>query len=331
MKLKLAVIGSGIKACQYLATWVQRNDLELVAVSDVSDAALDEVRAIAASAGIPCPSMYSDWRKLLIRESANIDAIYISTPHALHAEQAVESLKAGKDVLLEKPMVMTVDEAQQVVDAQHRSRKTLMVAYQGGLSPLTQQLVKDVATNKYGTLSSANATIWEGWAPKYTDHWKQDADISGGGFMFDTGAHMMNTLSLVCGAELERISALMDRHCYPVDVVTTAVGCLSDGTQLTLHASGETIPVCESRLELFFTDAIVRLCAWGRWIEIEQAGKPRVRKEQEVGNNIMDVFLGVRAGERANPSPASQGLKMAKLWDAIKASAAAGGQPVNCR
>lgn len=332
MKRKLAIIGCGIKARQYLEVWIKRTDLHLVAVADLSKEALSEADSIALqTSGAERPALYRDWRDLLKEEASNLDAVYISSPHAFHAEQALCALQAPVDVLLEKPMVMTEDEARQIIAAKERSGKTLVVAYQGGLSPLTHQLSEDVKTKTYGELTSINAAIWEDWGSKYSGgHWKQNREISGGGFMFDTGAHMMNTLSMVCGAELERISAYMDNRSHSVDAVTAAIGRLTNGTIISLHASGETIPVCESRIELFFTEAIVRLCAWGRWIEIERPGKKIERREQEAANNLMDIFLQVREGEIVNPSPAEQGLKMAKLWDAIKTSAAAQGDAVNC-
>ncbi|MGL6160701.1 Gfo/Idh/MocA family protein [Microbulbifer sp.] len=335
MKLRLAVIGSGIKARQYIETWIQRQDLEIVAVADLSEGALQAVKDLAEIQRKPCPSLYGDWVAMLEDLTAEgvaspLDAVYISSPHAFHAEQAVSALKAKVDVLLEKPMVMTVDEARQIITAREASGKELVVAYQGGLSPLVHQLARDVAQKTYGELVSINGTIWEEWATKYRNHWKQVSKISGGGFMFDTGAHLMNTVSMICGAEFKTISALMDHRDYPVDAVTAAVGRLDNGTLFTLHASGETIPVCQSRIELFFSEAIVRICAWGRWVEIERPGKAIERKEQESANNLMDIFNRVRAGELENPSPAEQGLKMATLWDAIKASAAAGGAPVNC-
>ncbi len=331
MKLKLAIIGCGIKARQYLETWIERSDLEIVAVADLNEAALEEVNTITTAKQQTCPALFGDWQDMLTKIGNDLDAVYISSPHAWHAQQAVEALSANVDVLLEKPMVMTVNEAEQVIAAQKDSGKALVVAYQGGLSPLVHQLRNDVAANTYGELTSINACIWEEWATKYQHHWKQQPEISGGGFMFDTGAHMMNTVSMVCGAEFECISAFMDQRNYPVDAITTAIGRLTNGTLFTLHASGETIPVCESRIELFFTQAIVRLCAWGRWIEIERPGKAIERREQESANNLMDIFQQVRAGEIDNPSTATQGLKMAKLWDAIKASAKANGQPTPCQ
>lgn len=330
MKLKLAVIGCGIKASQYIETWIARDDINLVAVSDVNQQAMDAVSTLCSGQSTASPRTYLQWQTLLTDEQENIDAVYICTPHAFHGDQAVQALQQH-DVLLEKPMVTSVPEAEAVIDAKNNSNKTLVVAYQGGLSPLTHQLARDITANTYGEIISINATIWEDWATKYSGgHWKQRPEISGGGFMFDTGAHLMNTVAMVCGSDIARISAMMENRNQPVDVVTSAIGRLRNNKLFTLHASGESIPVCESRIEIFFSQAIVRLCAWGRWIEIERPGKQIERIEQESANNLMDIFLQVRDGKRNNPSPAEQGLKMAKLWDAIKESAAQDGLPVDC-
>ncbi len=327
--VNLAVIGSGVKARQYIENWIDRNDVNILATADLDTQALDKVAAIAADKGVAAPAAFSDWRRML-DESTAIDSVYISSPHAFHAEQAVQCLAAGLDVLLEKPMVMTVAEAQQIIDAQAASGKTLVVAYQGGLSPLVHQLRRETQAGTYGELTSISATIWEEWATKYSGHWKHNPEISGGGFMFDTGAHMMNTVSMICASDFSHISAFMANRGRPVDVVTTAIGALTNGVLFTLHAAGETIPVCESRIELFFTEAIVRVCAWGRWLEVERPGKRIERFEQESAQNLINVFQQVREGAIENPSPATQGLKMAQLWDAVKQSASQGGTPVNC-
>lgn len=332
MKLKFAIVGCGIKARQYLETWIQRDDLEFVAIADLSEDALNQAASIVEANNAKRPELYTDWRELLDKQTGAIDAVYISSPHAFHADQACAALQAGADVLLEKPMVMTVEEAERLVAEEKQSGKVVVVAYQGGLSPLVHQLRDDVKAKAYGELTHVNAAVWEGWASKYSGgHWKQNIAISGGGFMFDTGAHMMNTLSVICDAEVQHISALMDNRDRPVDVVTAALGRLTDGTIFTLKACGETIDTCESRLEFFFTEAIVRVCAWGRWIEIQRAGKPIERKEQQAANNLINIFQQVRSGEINNPSSTSQGLKMAKLWDAVKLSAAKNGEQVTCK
>ena len=321
MTLKLAIIGTGIKARQYIDAWSRRPDVELVAIADPSEAALIAAAGAASAGQSQAITSFSEWKQMLSDAPAKIDAVYISTPHAFHGVQAVAALEAGHDVLLEKPMVMNADEAERVIDAERKSGKTLVVAYQGGLSPLVQQLRRDVRDRVHGELVSINAAIWENWSSNYEGHWKQNVRISGGGFMFDTGAHLLNTVSLICDSDVERLAAFVDKRGYPVDSVTAVSGRLSDGTPFTMNAAGDTVPVCESRIELFFTQAIVRVCAWGRWIEIERPGKAVEREEQESANNLMDVFQKVRSGEISNPSTAEQGLKLAGIWDAIKRSA----------
>jgi len=327
VELKLAIIGCGTKATQYIQTWILRADIRLLAVMDPNQRAMENVCRIAEEQQKPSPACYDSWQQLLQDNAAQLDAVYICTPHASHAEQALLALELGLDVLLEKPMVTSVPEAEALLAAQQRSGKALVVAYQGGLSPLVQELKDTIASQKYGALVSINAAIWEDWADKYQGHWKQVPAISGGGFMFDTGAHMMNTVSKITSKPFSRISAIMHNHGFPVDVVTTVSGELNDGTLFNLHACGRSIR-CVSRIECYFPQAIVRICAWGRWMEIEDAQGNVVRKEQEAANNLMNVFMQVRKGEIDNPSDVQQGLRMAQLWDAIKLSASQNGVPV---
>lgn len=327
MTLKLAIIGCGIKATQYIQTWIVRSDIQLVAIMDPNTKAMDNVCSIAQEQHKTAPMCYSNWQQLLQENAKQLDAVYICTPHASHADQALLALELGLDVLLEKPMVTSVPEAEALAAAQQKSGKALVVAYQGGLSPLVSELKDAIAKQTYGPLVSINAAIWEDWADKYQGHWKQIPEISGGGFMFDTGAHMMNTVSKITSKPFSRISAIMHNHGFPVDVVTTVSGELDDGTLFNLHACGRSIR-CVSRIECYFPQAIVRICAWGRWMEIEDAQGNVVRKDQEAANNLMNVFMQVRNGEIDNPSDVQQGLRMAKLWDAIKLSASQHGQPV---
>ncbi|MDP5129778.1 MAG: Gfo/Idh/MocA family oxidoreductase [Paraglaciecola sp.] len=327
MTLRLAVIGCGKKATQYIETWIAREDISIQAVMDPNAQAMENIGRIAQQQAQAQPAFFSSWQELLQSQQDNLDAVYICTPHANHAEQAEMALQLGLDVLLEKPMVTSVAEAERLIAAQEQSGKTLVVAYQGGLSPLVHQLKKDVQEKTYGELVSVTASIWENWATTYEGHWKQVPEISGGGFMFDTGAHMMNTVSMIMNSPLRNITANMQNMNYPVDIVTTVSGELANGTLFNLHACGNSIR-CTSRIECYFTHYVVRICAWGRWIEIEDSTGHVVRKEQESANNLMNVFMQTIQGDIVNPSDIQQGLAMAKLWDAIKDSASADGKTI---
>jgi predicted dehydrogenase len=155
--------------------------------------------------------------------------------------------------------------------------------------------------------------------------------LSGGGFMFDTGAHMMNTVCLLADSDFEEVSALMNNRERSVDVVCAVTARLTSGALLTLNATGDGPVGCASNLTFFYKRAIVRIDAWGAWREIAASETPVVREEVEIRNNPLKSFLAIRAGSAENLSTAEAGLRFARLWDGIKMSAARNGEPVAIR
>ena len=146
--------------------------------------------------------------------------------------------------------------------------------------------------------------------------------------MFDTGAHMMNTVCLLADVDFERVSAFMNNRQRSVDVVCAVAGRLTTGALLTLNAAGDGPSGCSSQITFFYTEAIVRIDAWGAWREIAVPGAPVVREEVEIMDNPLKSFLAIRAGGAENLSTVEAGLRFARLWDAIKGSAAREGEPV---
>ena len=145
--------------------------------------------------------------------------------------------------------------------------------------------------------------------------------------MFDTGAHMMNTVCLLVDADFESVSAYVNTHGKTVDIVTAVSGRLQNGVLITFHAVGDGPVGCASHITLFYAEAIVRIDAWGAWREVSIGQHQPVREEAEIIDNPLMAFRRIRAGEQQNPSTVENGLRVAQLWDAIKASAARDGAP----
>ena len=328
--VRLGVIGAGLKAADYARSWVRMPEVEFVAAADVNAASRQRLSEICLEAGRPAPREFEDYRSMLAGCAGDIDAVYISTPHAFHGEQAIAVVEAGLDLFLEKPMVATVAEANALIEARDRAGSVVVVAYNGVLSPLVRDTHARAMAGEFGELVSVSATIWESWASNYDGHWKQRPELSGGGFVFDTGAHMMNTVCFLVDSGFERVSAYMNNRGKPVDIVTAVAGRLENGALVTFNAAGEGPKGCASHMTLFYSKAIVRIDAWGAWREISLDGKPGLREEAATvqQENPLRSFLGVRAGQEANPSTVENGLRFARLWDAIKASAAKDGEPV---
>jgi predicted dehydrogenase len=328
MVLRLGVIGAGLKAADYARGWAAMSDVEIVATAEVSILSRQRFGDVVEAAGKARPTEYPDAEAMLKAQAGKMDAVYVSTPHVFHGANALAVIEAGFDLLLEKPMVTSVEEALALVEAEKRTGKTVVIAFQGGLSPLVHDTKDRARRGDFGDLVSVNASIWEGWAKNYAGQWKQNPAISGGGFMFDTGAHMMNTVCVLADSEFARLSAFTNNRGLKVDLVCAVAGRLSNGALVTFNAAGDGPPGCESAITFFYTKAIIRIDAWGKWREVTVEGVAEPREESEIRDTPMHTFQAVRDGRMANPSTVANGLRFARLWDAIKASAARDGEPI---
>ncbi|MGO6666732.1 Gfo/Idh/MocA family protein [Rhizobium ruizarguesonis] len=327
-KLRLGVIGAGLKAAEYAESWVKMPEIEFAALADTTAASRQRLIDVCLAAGAPEPKSFEDYRQMLTECRGELDIVYVSTPHAFHAEQATAVAEAGLDLFLEKPMVTTVTEAETLIAAQKKSGVTIVTAFQGGLSPLVLDTRRRALAGEFGELIAISGMIWESWSSNYDGHWKQQPDISGGGFMFDTGAHMMNTVCLLANSDFDSVSAHMNNHGRQVDIATAVSARLKNGALATLTAAGEGPPGCASYIAFFYSKAIVRIDAWGGWREISIGRTAEPREEAEILGNPMKNFLAIREGKMENSGSVEMGLRFARLWDAIKESAAADGASV---
>jgi predicted dehydrogenase len=234
-------------------------------------------------------------------------------------------------VLLEKPMVMNAAEAQSLIDVRDRTGRLLVVAFPGSLSPYLRTGVEMLRGGELGRLLSISATIWQNWGPNTANTWRQVPEIAGGGFLFDTGAHMLNTVVDLAGEEFVEVAAWLDDFGRPVETMGVIIGRLASGALVTLHGCGEAIPSCASDIRVFTEQSILRTGMWGEFLELQKSGEDKLQPvvlPPSLG--VWEQFLRVRRGELANPCPPEVGLRMARLYDAIKASAALNGAPVKC-
>ncbi|MDX1435562.1 MAG: Gfo/Idh/MocA family oxidoreductase [Anaerolineales bacterium] len=256
----------------------------------------------------------------------DLDAAFIVTPHAYHHDQTIACMERGLDVLLEKPMVMTTEEALSLMDVRDRTGRLLVVAFPGSLSPEIREASRMVRDGDIGRLLSISADIWQNWGELSHGTWRQDPPVSGGGFLFDTGAHMLNTVVDLAGEDVVEVAAWMENNGRPVETMAVAMGRLASGALITLHACGETIPTWRSKIHVFGKDAIILTSAWGHFFEIQRAGEEAFTPvEVPDSSGVWEQFLAVRDGEKPNPCPPEVGLRMVRLYDAIKESAARGG------
>ena len=125
-----------------------------------------------------------------------INAIYIATPPYLHCEQTLQAAAAGKNILVEKPMALSVAECEQMIAACRKFNVSLHVAYYRRYWPKFQAIKAALEAGALGTVLGARLQLCA-MAP--TSGWRVDPAISGGGHMVDVGSHRLDMLCFLLG------------------------------------------------------------------------------------------------------------------------------------
>lgn len=149
---------------------------------------------------------------------AAVDAVYVATPVLLHAPQTIQSLRAGKHVICEKPMAMNEPEARSMVQAAEQSRRQFGVAYYRRCYPKVQrakQLLQEGAIGKPVVAELTNHMWFDGTGSR---SWLVDPAKAGGGPLFDIASHRIDVLNFWFGKPL-RVTAQLSNvvHHYAVE------------------------------------------------------------------------------------------------------------------
>jgi len=160
-------------------------------VSAVAFCDFDGSRAakVAREYGAENAKAFTDYKELL--KEPDIEAVHILTPNKYHSEMTVAALEAGKHVICEKPMAINTAEAQLMVDAQKRTGKILMVAYQNRMRPDAQYLKKACEAGDLGEIYFAKAhAIRRRAVPTWGVFTNEE--LQGGGPLIDIGTHALD-------------------------------------------------------------------------------------------------------------------------------------------
>jgi predicted dehydrogenase len=316
-------------ARHHLTTMLDRADTVVTAVCEPAAAAWASASTEFTGRGLAPVPNEPDWERFIARFADSLDAVLISTPHALHHDQAVACLEAGLDVLLEKPMVMNATEATSLIETRDRTGRLVVVAFPGSLSPTVREAARMIRAGEAGAILTVSAVTWQDWHANSQGTWRQVPELAGGGFLFDTGAHMLNTVADLVGEEITEVAAWLEDDGAPVDLRGVIMARIASGGLVTMNACGRAIPSCASEIRIFCEQATILTGIWGERLEIQRPGDagPMPVPAAEQGT-VWEQFLDVRSGRINNPSPPEVGLRMALLWDAIRTSAARGGSVV---
>jgi predicted dehydrogenase len=324
-KIATIVVGTGGFARNHIRAMLgQKNTTRIVGFVEVSPEQQEATRALFTERKRPCPPFYKTIKELLNAQGP-ADTACICTPHKFHFENTRDCLAAGMNVFLEKPMVMNGREAVRLIRLRKKAGKLLVVAFPGSLSPAIKKAKALIAAGRIGRVNAVAAQINQQWRRGPAGKWRQDPAISGGGFLFDTGSHLINTVIDLVGEDIVEATALFDNRGTPVEINASITARTERGIMLSLSAAGDSI-WCDSVIRVFGDAGILETGAWGGYLRIILPGKTREPKDVKTlkSKGAWYEYVKVRQGRMPNPCPPEVGLRFARLLDLIRKSARTG-------
>lgn len=205
-----AIVGAGV-AARYHAQAVARTPGARLAAVCRSNAAL--AAAAATEFGVPCETSYE---ALLARP--DVDAVCVCSPSGLHAAQAVAAARAGKHVLVEKPMALTLADADAMIDACARAGVRLGVVLQRRTEPAHLALRRAVAAGGLGSLVLGLARVPYFRPPSYYAGaaWRGTRGLDGGGALMNQGIHLVDLLLWLMG-DVEEVHAYAATRAHAIE------------------------------------------------------------------------------------------------------------------
>ena len=153
--------------------------------------------------GVPAEGIYSFADFDRIAENPAIDAVFVVLPNAQHAEYSVRAAKAGKHVICEKPLAMTVAECDRMIAAAAAAGRKLATAYRCLCVPQHRELIRRAQAGDFGTLRLLEASF--GFHTKNPDaehsKWRRTAAAAGGGALVDVGVYAVQGACYVTGED----------------------------------------------------------------------------------------------------------------------------------
>jgi 1,5-anhydro-D-fructose reductase (1,5-anhydro-D-mannitol-forming) len=258
-------------------------------------------------------------------EQVRPDIVYVGSPNAAHVADVGEALGAGIHVLADKPLALTVAEAEALRDEARRKDARLGLNLQVRKHPALASIVSDVRAGRIGTVVRIDVRLSMGLDP--LTGWRADPELAGGGSVHNLGAHALDTLLVVADATPRWVSALQWPPQAALDLTTSALVDFGPGPIGSVTVSQATVGD-DVLVELSGTTGRIR---WSGWLAPYRRGSVTI----ETGSGrtsrraaapdaylrlVRDFQASVRAGRDPEPG-ADAGVTLARLTEAIVTSA----------
>lgn len=252
--IRFAIVGCGHIARKHAEAIQNTAGAQLVAVCDTVEERMqpyvEEYRVTA----------YSSLEELL--KATDIDVVTICTPSGYHRDIAVQAAHAGKHVVVEKPIALTIEDADAIIEACEKNGVKLSVVHPNRFRPAVEELRKAVAAGRFGTLSHANATVRWNRNQEYYEQapWRGTKALDGGVLM-NQAIHNLDLLLWIMG-DVAEVQAFTATRAHDIETDDVAVGVVrfKNGALGVIEATVNMYPKnLEETLSVFGTTGTVKL------------------------------------------------------------------------
>lgn len=233
---------------------------KLVAVSDVS---IELAGSLAGKHGVE--KTYDSFEKML--QDPDVDAVYIATPHNIHAAYAMQAARAGKHVFCEKPMALTVADAERMTETCEKNKVKLGVSFPERFQPAHLEARRYIQSGVAGRIDVVQAQFCRGGTTRGDWRgWRKDPEITGAGALYATALHPLDLLRFLLDSEIVEVRTLTDEAPpqYPLESMVYVIARFANGANGAI-VSGTLAPRSETSVVLYGTKAKITLreTIWG--------------------------------------------------------------------
>lgn len=202
-KLGFALVGLGNLSTNQIAPALQKT--KYCRLAGIVSGTAEKRGKWAAKYSIPERSIYTYETFDKIKDNPDIDVVYVVLPNAMHGEYTVRAAQAGKHVFCEKPMEISVERCQQMVDACKKNDRLLAIAYRCQFVPHHLEMMRISREKQFGALKLIEASF--GFKIGDPNQWRLKHALAGGGALMDVGIYALQGARYIAGQEPVEIAA----------------------------------------------------------------------------------------------------------------------------
>jgi predicted dehydrogenase len=196
-KFGVALVGLGNYATLQLAPALQQS--KRCYLAGVVTGTPEKAAKWKEQYSIPDENIYQYQNFDQIVDNKNIDIVYVVLPNSLHREYVIRAAKAGKHVICEKPMALTVNDCQDMIDACKKAKVKLGIGYRLHSEPLTKEIIRIVQDKEFGKINVVQASF--GFCIGDPTQWRLKKALAGGGALMDVGIYAIQAARYCTGEE----------------------------------------------------------------------------------------------------------------------------------